>query len=176
MKKKQIFNLSPASGGGQGTEVEANPTLVGTESALTGLQVGDTKFKVPSGGEGNHAYYLKFSSDQNVLGGMVYYTDADDLDTLEKVNADMVAKGINSNSIKQPRLFVNQVFSVNNDGELVVATFRHFFPSGSSGFGIKKYERIISFDPTTGKFSIRNGSSNVTTSINTQYGAVYKIY
>ena len=33
-----------ASGGG--TEVVANPTLAGTESALTGLQVGKTKYKV----------------------------------------------------------------------------------------------------------------------------------
>lgn len=32
--------------GGGGTTVEANPTLAGTESALTGLQVGDTKYAV----------------------------------------------------------------------------------------------------------------------------------
>ena len=30
-----------------GTEVVANPTLAGTEGNLTGLQVGDTKYKVP---------------------------------------------------------------------------------------------------------------------------------
>ena len=33
----------------EGTEVVANPTLAGTESALTGLQVGDTKYAVVSG-------------------------------------------------------------------------------------------------------------------------------
>lgn len=32
---------------GGGTEVVANPTLAGTEDALTGLQVGDTKYSVP---------------------------------------------------------------------------------------------------------------------------------
>ena len=32
----------------EGTEVVANPTLAGTESALTGLQVGDTKYAVPT--------------------------------------------------------------------------------------------------------------------------------
>ena len=32
-----------------GTTVVANPTLAGTEDDLTGLQVGDTKYKVPSG-------------------------------------------------------------------------------------------------------------------------------
>lgn len=36
-------------GGGGGTEVIANPTLIGTEEDLTGLQVGETKYKVPSG-------------------------------------------------------------------------------------------------------------------------------
>ena len=33
-----------------GTEVVANPTLAGTESVLSGLQVGDTKYKIPQGG------------------------------------------------------------------------------------------------------------------------------
>ena len=35
-----------------GTTVVANPTLAGTEADLTGLQVGDTKYKVPAGGGG----------------------------------------------------------------------------------------------------------------------------
>lgn len=34
-----------------GTSVVANPTLAGTEDALIGLQVGDTKYKVGGGGE-----------------------------------------------------------------------------------------------------------------------------
>ncbi len=33
-----------------GATVVANPTLAGTEADLTGLQVGDTKYKVPEGG------------------------------------------------------------------------------------------------------------------------------
>lgn len=44
-----INNVTYKVGGG-GTEVVANPTLAGTEADLTGLQVGDTKYKVPSGG------------------------------------------------------------------------------------------------------------------------------
>ncbi len=32
--------------------VIANPTVVGTEANLTALQVGGTKYKVPSGGSG----------------------------------------------------------------------------------------------------------------------------
>ena len=43
-----INNVTYKVGGG--TEVVANPTLAGTEADLTGLQVGDTKYKVPSGG------------------------------------------------------------------------------------------------------------------------------
>lgn len=37
---------------GGGTNVVANPTLVGTETSLTGLQVGDTKYKVSQGSGG----------------------------------------------------------------------------------------------------------------------------
>ena len=38
---------------GDATKVTANPTLAGTESALEGLQVGDTKYKVEAGGNDN---------------------------------------------------------------------------------------------------------------------------
>lgn len=39
--------------------VVANPTLAGTESYLTGLQVGSTKYKVPSGGGGSVSPYTQ---------------------------------------------------------------------------------------------------------------------
>ena len=39
-----------AGSGGGGTEVVANPTLAGTEDDLSGLQVGDTKYKVATVG------------------------------------------------------------------------------------------------------------------------------
>ena len=38
------------SGSSGGTTVVANPTLVGPESDLEGIQIGETKYKVPSGG------------------------------------------------------------------------------------------------------------------------------
>ena len=44
-----VWEKVAASGG---TTVVANPTLAGTEADLTGLQVGDTKYKVPAGGGG----------------------------------------------------------------------------------------------------------------------------
>ena len=51
MNNLELFALVKAGqGGGGGTEVIANPTLVGTEPDLTGLQVGDDKYKVPDPG------------------------------------------------------------------------------------------------------------------------------
>ena len=44
---------------GGGTTVIANPTLAGTEDALTGLQVGDTKYKV---GEKLYKHNIVFSN------------------------------------------------------------------------------------------------------------------
>lgn len=42
--------MAASGSGGGGTEVVANPTLAGTEPDLTGLQVGDDKYKVPDPG------------------------------------------------------------------------------------------------------------------------------
>lgn len=41
-----------------GTDVVANPTLAGTEADLTGLQVGDTKYKIPEGGGGGALFIV----------------------------------------------------------------------------------------------------------------------
>lgn len=49
--------------GGGGTTVVANPTLVGTESALEGLQVGNTKYKV--GGVENGYIVIDITSDSS---------------------------------------------------------------------------------------------------------------
>lgn len=55
--KKVIAETADFSDGG--TTVIANPTLVGTETALTGLQVGDTKYIVPQGGGGAGIEYVE---------------------------------------------------------------------------------------------------------------------
>ena len=44
-------------------QIKANPTLVGTETALTGLQVGDTKYAVPQGSGGIEYVELQFNSE-----------------------------------------------------------------------------------------------------------------
>lgn len=67
--------------GAEGTEVIANPTLAGTESALTGLQVGDTKYKIESGGGKLYAHRVwlrinnKTSSSKLTGNGFVSYID-----------------------------------------------------------------------------------------------------
>ena len=50
---------------GGGTTVIANPTLAGTEADLTGLQVGETKYKVSQGGGGSdvHLYQHNITID-----------------------------------------------------------------------------------------------------------------
>lgn len=52
-----------------GTSVVANPTLAGTETELTGLQVGDTKYKIPSGGS---TIDIAFHSDDSYLSSVEY--------------------------------------------------------------------------------------------------------
>lgn len=50
--------------------VIANPTLVGTEANLTGLQVGDTKYAVLQGGSGEkhlYQYQISFNDDMSDL-------------------------------------------------------------------------------------------------------------
>lgn len=52
--------VAGASGGGGGSSVIANPTLEGTEAALSGLEVDGTKYKVESGGGSAAPLYLHY--------------------------------------------------------------------------------------------------------------------
>lgn len=55
------------SGGSGGTTVVANPTLAGTEAELTGLQVGNTKYKVPQGGGATlYQHNIAFKETTNI--------------------------------------------------------------------------------------------------------------
>ena len=65
--------LNPISGGG--TTVIANPTLVGTEANLTALQVGETKYKIPSGGgSGTASFIITMDLDYDRQTGDPIYT------------------------------------------------------------------------------------------------------
>ena len=57
------LNESAENGGG-GTTVVANPTLAGTEDALTGLQVGETKYKIDAPVKYQHNVCVTVSSDE----------------------------------------------------------------------------------------------------------------
>lgn len=52
---------------GGGTNVVANPTLVGTETVLTGLQVGETKYKVPQGDGGAGIEFVEITGESGTL-------------------------------------------------------------------------------------------------------------
>lgn len=62
-------------GGGGGTTVVANPILEGTEPDLTGLQVGDTKYKVPEGGSGGNDSFFSLAEFTNYVRGKVLDVD-----------------------------------------------------------------------------------------------------
>lgn len=74
-----VWEKVAASGG---TTVVANPTLAGTEADLTGLQVGDIKYKVPEGGGGGS-------------GGMLFVTSTviDGAPTLDKTYQEIEDAG-----------------------------------------------------------------------------------
>ena len=60
-----IKTLASGGGGGGGTNVVANPTLAGTEADLTGLQVGDTKYKV--GGSSGGGVLVVTENENHIL-------------------------------------------------------------------------------------------------------------
>ena len=151
--------------------VVANPTLVGTEDPLTGLQIGDTKYGVASGAA--HCYWLKLSSDQ--INGIPYYTDKDNLTTLEELRADLTEKGTTGTSIKQCVSDIYNNIGVNPDGQLVWTRNYHLF-AGVPGLETKEDQFYFTFDATTGKFTRTKIHTNYTRTINVQYFAIYKIY
>lgn len=71
--------------------VVANPTLAGTEDALTGLQVGNAKYKV-GGGNSKHAYL--FSVNSGIYAStFTYYTDNDNITDKNYLLADLKSRG-----------------------------------------------------------------------------------
>lgn len=60
-----VWEKVAASGG---TTVVANPTIAGTEADLTGLQVGDTKYKIPEGGGGGGVLVVTVTWDESENG------------------------------------------------------------------------------------------------------------
>lgn len=82
--------------------VVANPTLAGTEASLTGLQIGETKYKV-GGGKQLYRHIITFASSSD------HYTiktdvinDSDTAFTKESFSAYIKAKGFNDSTKLYP--------------------------------------------------------------------------
>lgn len=74
---------------GDATKVTANPTLAGTEVALTGLQVGETKYKVEAGG----------GSGGIVPAGILTVPDAADFQYIEGLQVHIGANDTEINAV-----------------------------------------------------------------------------
>lgn len=101
-----------------GTTVTANPTLAGTEADLTGLQVGDTKYKVGGGSGGG----VLVATDTN---GTLDKTLQELYDAMSGGTVIFVKMQMDDGSV-----FMHYVFSVSlTDLQVDV----HFYGSGSDG-------------------------------------------
>lgn len=87
------YLLGKKAGGSKGTTVIANPELSGTEADLTGLQVGNTKYKVPDNLE-------HYSTDEQVVGtwidGKPIYRKVIDFGYLPNNTSRYVSHGISN--------------------------------------------------------------------------------
>jgi len=93
------------TGGSGGTTVVANPTLVGTEADLTGLQVGDTKYAVPQGGGSTD-----LKSD-----GEIFYAIKGKTFNYSKFLQLLTSKGVNINEdISNSEKFIRLAFASDN--------------------------------------------------------------
>jgi len=93
------FSMGVGEDESGGTTVVANPTLVGTEDNLTGLQVGETKYKVPQGGSTQHYHkvvLLTENTEQYCFGDAILLDVY--IDTPESLTVEDVWKYIAQNS------------------------------------------------------------------------------
>lgn len=80
-----------------GTDVVANPILAGTEADLTGLQIGDTKYKIPTGST-THKYLVHVEIYRVGYGSIYFTVLKDDITnfTMETLIQKFIALGITS--------------------------------------------------------------------------------
>lgn len=116
-----------AIGTDNGTSVTANPTLAGTEAALTGLQVGSTKYKVEAGGVENGYVLIDITSGS--------------AGTINSVKFNDVEKGANwlKDSQTAVILSISQVvIKINNDQYSIDANWVNFdtYLSGTGTYAL----------------------------------------
>lgn len=87
---------------GDATQVVANPTLAGTEAALEGLQVGETKYKIEAGGGGGGGalFYQIDLTDQQ-------FSDLEDNGTVTVTGLNLVVDDIKSAILAGTPVLVN---------------------------------------------------------------------
>lgn len=130
--------------GGGGTTVVANPTLAGTEADLTGLQVGDTKYKV--GGGGGSVMKVTYTYDEDTdeftsdktfaeiiavfnAGGYLYAVDADSPEVVFPLDVANEESGIIEFTRREMGL------GSNDFAALTVATYRQTLEDGVEAVG-----------------------------------------
>ena len=133
----------------EGTIVVGNPTLAGTEGALTGLQVGDTKYKVDSG----------MANPMTALGDMIYGGNSGTPTRLAKGTAGQVLKvnewGTNfawgNETIKSigntnsyiPSSVINYVTSAAGNDQALAAGYLQFTTTAPSANNTNGYLKIV---------------------------------
>ena len=101
-----------------GTEVIANPELDGTEAALTGLQVGSTKYKVEAGGDTGSAFSLNTIPEIPEGEKSVGIEDEKDIALLEKLYTDVLTN-------QTFPMFYKETF-VEGEGDVEFATIESY--------------------------------------------------
>lgn len=110
-----------AEAGGGGTTVIANPELAGTENQLTGLQVGETKYKVGSNLYEHHIRVQKSSTDRFFF--TLVSTSPTELTTEASVVAELVTRGyISATGLATNSSVKRIVVGVNTAGGYIYVT------------------------------------------------------
>ena len=122
--------------------VSANPTLSGSETELTGLQIGSTKYKIPTGGGGDDPVIFKYN-DPN-------YSD-EVYDANNNYNISIMAiyntKEKQNQLLQQKRILlqdtqINRIYTIIM-GSITDAEFTMFF---YDGLNLKQLQYLDSFN------------------------------
>ena len=123
--------------------MSANPTLSGSETELTGLQIGSTKYKIPVGGGGDAPVIFKYceaSYTDEVYDANNNYNISvmKDYDTLEKKN-QLLQKRILLQDTQITRWYTCFYGSITNNGDEVNMYFY-------DGLKLKQLQYLSSFN------------------------------
>lgn len=135
---------------GDATKVVANPTLAGTESDLTGIQVGTTKYKISSGGGGGvHQhnielhFYNQTSNDYAVRFTVVCdraeaFTSYSQLQSYLYTNTNIMFPATGVCRVNNDHNFIDRVLITSSTSQINVSchVIESTKPAGSSYYAI----------------------------------------